>query len=1257
MEALEARDPELSKQLADLQRRQDELRIARALRMLPDDQPQVLRQGAYGQYIKQVQLALFYQDADATTVVHELFHHFIENNLLPNSLLTALHDSFAVKNGDTGERVMTTAAKENAANAFIAFVRGNNPPKGSTLARAFLEIKKAVAVHLEDMNELVQVGSTVATTGKPLKISNELARWFKTGIQNRADDELSVIYGRALTSSMLAGELPVERDPDTAIRTSAEAIDKDHADWVAKTVLMMNRDLFMGKEDVGQLTQDEKYTLATLLRNEAPGIDDPSPRAGIWSPTFKSRAEMILDAVLTQPYRPGPAEAALNALEATVKQQVYSSLNTSNTGDADKIASDTMASLYQPDGTAARREAEAKVGRTPEGRRLIQEIARSRQPEQGVLLQRRRPTVAEAQRTTKEYLTGDPETRKAAKQKLRDMGASDEVLEPKVSDSDVGKMRTSVVKQYMSAYGMSFAEALEYARNEALQMFGDAAAKTEGDQVRGSLTMLNAQQLKQLMLDDRELEQDSEELRKAQEMVASNARAKIVDGYMGPAMSADTVMRKVARGGLSVWRWMARRQNLYTLVNRFTGENPNDPLYRAVIYNGQQGGVARGIRMRSRYASRFWEKLKETTGYVSTLELSRDLDIGGYTLNRGEALGLYFASNFGESYDTAHMRKLEASRRFIKPGEAEKAARAAVKYITEKEPGLAKLAEWMDAEARMEYEKAREVARTTGVDLPEPTKDRYLPIAYKDGAVDPSGVTGMVDRGFDNARWAPSTPEGAEQSLAAMREFNARTEGAGIGMNLDAVSLHLRHMDTVLHFSSNAQWISDALRLLQDQHTEGGKEINPVRQAFLEKFGDDEHFKALVDHLKRAGKVANTLRVERDIEAERLMRYVRGNAPSAFLSWNPWVVTMQLVSAFHVIGNMGIKHVGAYVRSIGQIMGQWRLGETLGGTAIQNTEMYKFVERHAPAQADMIRSIAEREVRIGLEAMKKNPFNAKGMTILGFRVGEAIEKGYVPMQTTDAIFRLAAWKTAFDAKTEELGHGTDSDSEIRLKAVAYANKIVGESMNPADPNEIPLAYTEAGEFGKSLQLFSGQPQAEMRAFMNNVLMPMVSSYAIARKAGANRGIATAKALRSLATGSMVNRLLFTMVIPSIALGAIQRRRLPTFEEMLKDMMVYGLAMKIPYAGPALVGSVIFGFDPWEELTSASLLKRAGSAFSPENWKTPASAANAVRQFTSIASGFPDWPSRVMTVTAKEMLDNGEDFSTAIQYGLGSLRKE
>lgn len=240
-------------------------RVTKALAELPDAIVQQAPGGeALGAYSKPYRLAMFYSKADATTVVHEMFHHLISNRLMPSNLYAQLMSEYGRVGADGEREVGGLTAEENAANAFLAFIRDSKLPKNSKMVPVFTGIQKILAAHAERIGKWVDDQQTT----EPLQISSELKGIFAKLSQGATFGELEDLYAQGLENSLFFGDATklsqLNDRLNTAVNEAAKVL-KVTPDAIIKSHLETKVDIFGSARSVADLNPEQKARLMAMV--------------------------------------------------------------------------------------------------------------------------------------------------------------------------------------------------------------------------------------------------------------------------------------------------------------------------------------------------------------------------------------------------------------------------------------------------------------------------------------------------------------------------------------------------------------------------------------------------------------------------------------------------------------------------------------------------------------------------------------------------------------------------------------------------------------------------------------------------------------------------------------------------------------------------------------------------------------------------------------------------------------------------------
>lgn len=254
-----------AEEIAAMAEKMRNYRVTRALAELPDAIVQQSPGGeALGAYSKPYRLAMFYSKADATTVVHEMFHHLISNRLMPSNLYAQLMSEYGRVGADGEREVGGLTAEENAANAFLAFIRDSKLPKNSKMVPVFTGIQKILAAHAERIGKWVDDQQTT----EPLQISSELKGIFAKLSQGATFGELEDLYAQGLENSLFFGDATKLSQLDdrlnTAVNEAAKVL-KVTPDAIIKSHLETKVDIFGSARSVADLNPEQKARLMAMV--------------------------------------------------------------------------------------------------------------------------------------------------------------------------------------------------------------------------------------------------------------------------------------------------------------------------------------------------------------------------------------------------------------------------------------------------------------------------------------------------------------------------------------------------------------------------------------------------------------------------------------------------------------------------------------------------------------------------------------------------------------------------------------------------------------------------------------------------------------------------------------------------------------------------------------------------------------------------------------------------------------------------------
>jgi len=230
--------------------------------------------GPTGVYVSPINLMGFFKGHDAATIMHELVHHLVENELMPNSIMSTLRDNFVV-DVDKNRR-LNEAEKENIANSFLSYVVNNRIPANQEIAKAFVNMKRIIAYSIKknqrDLTAMVMEEGKAVTGTAEIGLTEDTRKMFQSLFSDVTEDDIARIYGTALKESLLNGDVSqhyqINLDETRGIINELAGMDNQSADTTAKSLVTLYGDNFGNKTDLSKLHPNELYTLHRLLLDE-----------------------------------------------------------------------------------------------------------------------------------------------------------------------------------------------------------------------------------------------------------------------------------------------------------------------------------------------------------------------------------------------------------------------------------------------------------------------------------------------------------------------------------------------------------------------------------------------------------------------------------------------------------------------------------------------------------------------------------------------------------------------------------------------------------------------------------------------------------------------------------------------------------------------------------------------------------------------------------------------------------------------------
>ena len=257
---------------------------------------------AVGQFNRLKNLILFYAGHDETTLVHEWFHHLIENELMPSEMSKAIQDAYSIRQGDKDPE-FTLASKENAADAFAQYVLENKLPDTARSAEAFNFLKGVLSTHWEEMKTWTQNGKEIFRTDEKLNVPEKVKAKFDEVLGNITPDMEMKIYGKALGDSVSVGGTSDRVEvSEKMIHNAAAKVAQRQGRTINQVVFeKLSKGAYGNKKSIDELDPAEMYRLQQEIEYDAlrseppkenpPAVEEPKSEGPLFAEPY-SRAEV-----------------------------------------------------------------------------------------------------------------------------------------------------------------------------------------------------------------------------------------------------------------------------------------------------------------------------------------------------------------------------------------------------------------------------------------------------------------------------------------------------------------------------------------------------------------------------------------------------------------------------------------------------------------------------------------------------------------------------------------------------------------------------------------------------------------------------------------------------------------------------------------------------------------------------------------------------------------------------------------------------
>lgn len=555
----------------------------------------------------------------------------------------------------------------------------------------------------------------------------------------------------------------------------------------------------------------------------------------------------------------------------------------------------------------------------------------------------------------------------------------------------------------------------------------------------------------------------------------------------------------------------------------------------------------------------------------------RRVDLAGFAHNGSEAVHLDMAQKAAKAGDTRAKQTISESNNIT-----EEEFEAASKLVAG-DKDLQALEAYLTATYDMAFETvAPVVEQATG----KPLKRRpfYFTIAHNNGAFSE----------FDDVAQALSVVgnKGEQQRskvLAAQKELSG-TRGGQVRID-DALSTLNQYIRHATNYAAKAMTVKEV-----------GESLNSaaVEEALVNSYGATKG-QAIIEQVQElwAGEMYTNGKLSTPTAYDNALSYARQATTFSMLGLRMSVMMAQPVSYLTALANMKgaltPKGVGIQLRNFGEMTKaiqsnmfenekralsgrykkegyvHWLDGTSLYWKDANGVEHGLWVD-HAQ---QILNSITNPET-VDLKTqnvpalMKKKVFNKS--------LGDWVLEGVTMF---DMVTVATVWKTEYDLvyANEMKKHNDPVKAEKR--AAREANRTIVSTQPQRTIFEKSAAVRE-GEFVRSMLMFQTQPMQNWNQFLDTVARPAIDAV----RTGNWKGLAGLAPVQGQGEydARFPQRVAMGLIIPAVLMGMRARRREPTEEEVMKDIMFYPIS-QLPAVGGTI--NALFAQDmEFAEMESA-----------------------------------------------------------------------
>jgi len=426
-------------------------------------------------------------------------------------------------------------------------------------------------------------------------------------------------------------------------------------------------------------------------------------------------------------------------------------------------------------------------------------------------------------------------------------------------------------------------------------------------------------------------------------------------------------------------------------------------------------------------------------------------------------------------------------------------------------------------------------------------------------------------------------------------------------LELDALKLFLRYMESAENYIAKAETIQGLLWILRD---------DGLAFEIQSRFGGDT-LRTVQEMVSR--EMSPTGRLGALGKGEATLQMIRSRAVQSFLGLNPYTVLKQPISLFQALSEIEVTAgLGNFTRILAEAVGT-------KGTVFSieaNEDFQTMIEQSPVMKLRAQHGLIDPE----FDNLVKQKYSAIPMS--DSKIGRFLQNGMNAIRLFDMITVTSVFTTARESALQQ-GQSLDD-------AIQYAEQVVRKTQPPTTVAERSLMQT-SNEYVKSTILFTGQLFKNLNMYIYDIVVPVLRAF---RTGGARAGMQAIWNSKRAAT--------FAVILPSVMLGMVARRR-PQKEpkELFLDLLAYPLSA-FPILGASLSRG-LRGWEPdayqaiWSDLVNAANKTIVDHVRGDKSLGDPEDLWDDAKKLERVALTFlgtPQYPFRLMNNFIDEMVANG-----------------